>query len=54
MSKVPNVESLISENQKLRNYISLIAAKSELIQRTLEIQQNFTNSEDSEHIIGLF
>ncbi|MCV0402019.1 MAG: hypothetical protein K5777_08640 [Nitrosopumilus sp.] len=33
-----------SENQKLRNYISLISAEMELSQRLFEIQHNFTNS----------
>lgn len=33
-----------SENQKLRNYISLISAEMELSQRLFEIQHTFTNS----------
>ena len=44
-------ESLKSENQKLRNYISLILAEIELSQRVNEIKQNFVNSPDSEHIV---
>jgi len=45
------VESLKSENLKLRNYISLVLAEIELIQRIVEIKQNFANSPDSERII---
>ena len=40
-----------SENQKLRQYISLINAELELSQRVFEIKQNFANSPDSERII---
>ena len=40
-----------SENQKLRQYISLINAELELSQRVFEIRQNFANSPDSERII---
>ena len=40
-----------SENQKLRQYISLITAELELSQRVYEIKQNFANSPDSERII---
>lgn len=43
--------SLKSENQKLRNYISLVDAEIELSQRLYEIKQNFANSPDSERII---
>jgi len=45
------VESLKSENLKLRNYISLVLAEIELTQRIVEIKQNFANSPDSERII---
>jgi len=45
------IESVKSENQKLRNYISLILSEIELIQRVGEIKQNFESSSDSEHII---
>ena len=45
------IESLKSENQKLRNYISLVFAEIELIQRVVEIKKNFENSTDSERII---
>ena len=45
------IESLKSENQKLRNYISLVLAEIELTQRVSEIKQNFVNSSDSERII---
>lgn len=40
-----------SENQKLRQYISLINAELELSQRVFEIKQNFANSPDSKRII---
>ena len=46
------IESLKSENQKLRNYISLVLAEIELTQRVSEIKQNFVNSSDSERIIS--
>ena len=39
------IESLKSENQKLRNYISLVLAEIELVERISEIKQNFTDSE---------
>ena len=45
------IDSIKSENQKLRQYISLISAELELSQRVYEIKQNFANSPDSEHII---
>ena len=45
-----NFESLKSENQKLRNYISLISAEIELSQRLSEIKQSFANSPDSERL----
>jgi len=45
------IESLKSENQKLRNYISLVLAEIELTHRVSEIKQNFVNSSDSERII---
>lgn len=45
------LNSLKSENQKLRNYISLVHAEIELSQRLYEIKQNFSNSPDSERII---
>jgi hypothetical protein len=44
-------KSLKSENQKLRNYISLISAEIELSQRLYEIKQNFSNSPDSKRLI---
>ena len=44
-------ESLKSENQKLRDYISLVLSEIELVQRAGEIKQNFTNSSDSERLI---
>ncbi len=45
------IESLKSENQKLRNYISLVLSEIELTQRVTEIKQNFVNSPDSKRII---
>ena len=45
------IDSIKSENQKLRQYISLINAELELTQRVFEIKQNFANSPDSERII---
>ncbi len=45
------IESLKSENQKLRNYISLVLSEIELTQRVSEIKQNFVNSSDSKRII---
>ena len=48
---VSELNSLKSENQKLRNYISLVYAEIELSQRLYEIKQNFSNSSDSERII---
>jgi hypothetical protein len=51
MINTSEIESLKSENQKLRNYISLVFAELELKQRIGEIKQNFVNSSDSERII---
>ncbi len=45
------IKSLKSENQKLRNYVSLVLSEIELTQRVSEIKQNFANSPDSKHII---
>ncbi len=45
------IESLKSENQKLRNYILLVLSEIELTQRVTEIKQNFVNSPDSKRII---
>jgi hypothetical protein len=45
------ISLLKSENQKLRNYISLVSAEIELIQRTSDIKQNFKDSSDFERII---
>lgn len=44
------LDSVKSENQKLRNYISLVCAEIELSQRLYELKQNFTNSLDFERI----
>jgi len=45
------IDSLKSENLKLRNYISLVLAETQLTQRIFEIKQNFTTSPESERII---
>ena len=44
------LDSLKSENQKLRNYISLISAEIELSQRLFEIKQNFADSPNSKRL----
>ena len=46
----PELDSIKSENQKLRNYISLVYAEIELSQRLFEIKENFANSDDSKRI----
>jgi len=45
------INSLKSENLKLRNYVSLVLAENQLTQRIIEIKQNFTTSPESERII---
>lgn len=45
------IDFLKSENLKLRNYISLVLAEIEFMQRIAEIRQNFANSSESERII---
>ena len=47
---VSELDSVKSENKKLRNYISLISAEIELSQRLQEITQNFANSPDSKRL----
>lgn len=47
---VSELDSVKSEHQKLRNYISLVYAEIELSQRLYELKQNFTNSSDFERI----
>jgi len=44
------IESMKSENQKLRNYISLVISEIELKERVNEIKQNFESLSDSEQI----
>lgn len=44
------LDSVKSENQKLRNYISLVCAEIELSQRLYELKQNFTDSLDFERV----
>ena len=51
MTNIPETEILKFENQKLRNYISLVLAEIELTKRVGEIEQKFVNSSDSERII---
>jgi len=51
MNMISEIELLKSENQKLRDYISLVLAEIELKQRITEIKQNFVNSSESERII---
>lgn len=51
MTSMVEIEFLKSENQKLRNYISLIYAEIELTQRVIEIKENFVNSPDSKRLI---
>ena len=48
---VSEINSLKSENLKLRNYVSLVLAENQLTQRIFEIKQNFTTSPESERII---
>ena len=50
MSISSEIECLKYENQKLREYISLVSAQIELTQRIREIKQNFTNPSDSERL----
>ena len=40
-----------SENFELNHYKSLVSAELELIQRVLEIRQNFSNVSDSERLV---
>ena len=51
MTNISETEIPKSENQKLRNYISLVLAEIELTQRVGEIEQTFVNSSGSERII---
>ncbi len=45
------IDSLKSENLKLRNYISLVFAEIQLVQRASEIKQNFTNPDESDRLV---
>ena len=51
MMNMSEIDSLKSENLKLRNYVSLVLAENQLTQRIFEIKQNFTTSPESERII---
>ena len=51
MTNTSEIDSLQSENQKLRSYVSLVLAELELTQRISEIKENFANSTDSERLI---
>ena len=46
-----DIEFLKSENQKLREYSSLISSEIEFNERVYEIKQNFKDSPDLERII---
>lgn len=46
------IDSMKSENLKLRNYISLVSAEIELSQRVFEIKQNFADSPDSQQLVA--
>ena len=46
-----DIKLLKSENQKLRDYISLILSEIEFTKRIQEIEQNFKHSPDSKRII---
>ena len=50
MTITSEIENLKQENQKLREYVSLVSAQIELTQRIYEIKQNFTDSYDSERL----
>jgi len=50
-NSMSDIESLKSENQKLREYISLISSEIEFNDRVHEIKQNFKDSPDLERII---
>ncbi len=52
MNNLSDIDLLKIENQKLRNYISLIHSEIEFTQRVDEIKLNFTKSSDSQHIIA--
>ena len=52
MTGISELETLRSENVKLRNYISLIQTEVELKQRVREIKNNFPNSDDSDHLVS--
>ena len=52
MTGMSELDTLRSENVKLRTYISLIQAEIELKQRVHEIRNNFPNSDDSNHIVS--
>lgn len=45
------INLLKKENDDLREFISLVLAEIELIERVAEIKQNFANSPDSTRII---
>ena len=51
MTNMSEIDSVKSENLKLRNYISLISAETELSQRLSEIKHNFPNSPDLERLL---
>ncbi|MSV26807.1 MAG: hypothetical protein CK527_01725 [Nitrosarchaeum sp.] len=46
-----DILSLKKENKHLKKFISLVLAEMELTQRTVQIKENFLNSDDSMRII---
>ncbi len=51
MTNISEIESMKSETQQLRNYISLVLSEIEFKQRVDEIKENFTSPSDSECIL---
>ena len=51
ITDLSEIDSLKSENHKLRNYIALVSSELEFSEKITEIKQNFQNSPDSQRII---
>lgn len=49
---VSELNFLKLENEKLREYINLFKLEIEFKQRINEIQENFSNSEDANHLVN--
>ena len=49
---VSELNFLKLENEKLRKYINLFKLEIEFKQRINEIQENFPNSEDTNHLVN--